>query len=173
SVYNSASGNALTARRWAPGERTVADFAGPAFGSDVPPSGSFNITENGTYTVYAADSAGLSAVQTIEITNIVTQAPTITLDYSPKTAVSTSVAITVATSVYNSASGNALNALRWAPGERTAADFAGPTFGTDVPSSASFSVTANDKYTVFALDAAGRSAVRTIEITNIVTQAPT
>ncbi|TNJ60683.1 S-layer homology domain-containing protein, partial [Paenibacillus hemerocallicola] len=76
-------------------------------------------------------------------------------------------------SVYNSASGNALTALRWALGERTAADFAGPTFGSDVPPSGSFSVTTNGKYTVFALDAVGHSAVRTIEITNIVNTPPT
>ncbi|TNJ52885.1 hypothetical protein FE784_40550, partial [Paenibacillus hemerocallicola] len=173
SVSNSASGNTLNALRWASGEKTTADFAVPTFGTDVPPSGSFSVTANGKYTVYAADSAGLSAVQTIEVSNIITLAPTITLDYSPKTAVSTGVAISASASVSNSASGNTLNALRWASGERTAADFAVPAFGTDVPPSGSFNITENGMYTVYAADSSGLSAVQTIEITNIVTQAPT
>ncbi|WP_176706868.1 cadherin-like beta sandwich domain-containing protein, partial [Paenibacillus hemerocallicola] len=126
------TGSALASLKWTAGVQDAVYFE--TAGTPVA-GGTFPASLNGSYTVYAQDAAGNSMVKTIDITNIVTQAPTITLDYSPKTAVSTGVAISASASVSSSASGNTLTALRWASGERATADFAVPSFGTDVPPS--------------------------------------
>ncbi|MFC5405349.1 S-layer homology domain-containing protein [Cohnella soli] len=74
SVAADGTGSALASLRWAPGDLTVGDFADPLFGTAVPVSNEISVTENGKYTVYAADSAGNKQSVSIAITNIV--APT-------------------------------------------------------------------------------------------------
>ncbi|SDD51224.1 Cadherin-like beta sandwich domain-containing protein [Paenibacillus sp. UNCCL117] len=173
SVYDDGAGNGLKVLKWAAGERTAADFSSPTFGTDVSPGGTFHVAANGTYTVYAADTAGNEQLQTITITNILTTKPTITLDYSPKTPVRTGVDVTVTASVYDHGAGNGLKVLKWAAGERTAADFSSPTFGTDVAAGGTFHVAENGTYTVYAVDTAGNEQLQTITIANIVTTKPT
>ncbi|OAS15523.1 S-layer homology domain-containing protein [Paenibacillus oryzisoli] len=167
-VYNTAAGNALTDLRWAKGEYAAVDFTSSSFGTGVPLSGIVRITQSGIYTVFAADSAGNKQVKTIEITNIITDAPEITLSYTPMTPVSTGVDLTVTAAVYNAAAGNALTDLRWAQGEHTDGDFAAPSFGTDVPLSGIIRITQNGTYTIFAADSVGNKQVKTINIANIV-----
>ncbi|GAA3411098.1 hypothetical protein GCM10020370_57920 [Paenibacillus hodogayensis] len=172
SVYGSGAGNRLAVLKWAAGERTETDFDSPSVGADVPPGGSFRVTSNGTYTVYAADAAGNRQVQTIEIANIVTERPTIALSAYPTSPVRTGVDVAVTASVYGSGTGNRLEVLKWAAGERSAVEMASPSVGSDVPAGSAFRVSANGMYTVYAADTAGNGEVRTIEIRNIVTEPP-
>ncbi|MFE5322342.1 S-layer homology domain-containing protein [Paenibacillus sp. NPDC056579] len=172
SVYDAGTGNTLAALKWAPGQLTASSFADPSFGTDVLDSRSFHVTQNGIYTVYAADTAGNSKVETITVSNIVTQLPALTLDYSPKSLVHSGVDVSVNASVYDAGTGNTLAALKWAPGQLTASSFADPSFGTDVLDSRSFHVAQNGIYTVYAADTAGNSKVETITVSNIVTQLP-
>ncbi|WP_066069611.1 GDSL-type esterase/lipase family protein [Neobacillus soli] len=55
------------------GEKTIADFA--TAGTDITDN-KFQVTENGTYTVYVRDSKGAKAVGTIKIDNIKDEDPT-------------------------------------------------------------------------------------------------
>ncbi|MFD0672815.1 S-layer homology domain-containing protein [Cohnella sp. GCM10027633] len=168
SANNEAGGNSLTALKWATGLLAAADFAAdPALGTDVLVSRSFHVATNGTYTVYAVDEAANAKVETVTIANIVTQPPTLALDYNPKGAGQARVDISVTASVYDAGIGNVLAELRWAEGARAASDFADPALGADVPAIGTFSVDKNATYTVFAADAAGNTRVETIVISNI------
>ncbi|MFC3800067.1 S-layer homology domain-containing protein [Cohnella sp. GCM10012308] len=171
-VAGDAAGNKIETLKWAAGSLEAADFGDPGVGTDVPSAGSFHVTANGTYTVYAVDTAGNERVEEIAIANIVSEAPSITLDYTPKTAVSDGVDITVSVAVADDAAGNKIEALKWAAGSLDAADFGDPDVGTDVPSSGSFHVSANGTYTVYAVDTAGNEQVEEIAIANIVSEAP-
>lgn len=168
SANNAGAGNTIERLRWAAGSLDAADFGDPDFGTDVPSSGFFHVGENGTYTVYAADTVGNERVEEIEIANIVNQAPALTLDYTPKTAAAGGVDITASAAVADDAAGNKIESLKWAAGSLDAADFDDPSVGTDVPSSGTFHVTANDTYTVYAADSAGNRKVQSIAIDNIV-----
>jgi hypothetical protein len=168
SVDNSA-GNAIHALKWAAGSHTAADFANPAFGTDMVGTASFHASTNGTYTVYAEDLAGNKKAETITIDNIVTQPPTLVLDYNPKGSGQAAVDISVTASVYDEGSGNTLTDLKWASGNLTIGEFANPAFGTDVPASGTFRVTTNGTYTAYAADAAGNRQVATVVISNIST----
>ncbi|MDR6878845.1 S-layer homology domain-containing protein [Bacillus sp. 3255] len=161
------TGNAIADLQWAEGARSAADFAAPGFGTAIPLTGSFHVTHNGTYTVYAIDMAGNQKVETITIANIVTQLPVIALDYTPKSIGVSSVTLTVTASVYEEGTGNTLNSLRWARGDLAISSFADPAFGTDVPASGLIPVTQNGKYTVYASDLAGNEQAVVIEITNM------
>jgi|GEM_PF-1391206 len=172
SVYNEGAGNKIERLRWAAGSLDAADFGSPDIGTDVPSSGSFHVSANGTYTVYAVDTAGNAQIAEIAIANIVNQAPNITLDYTPKTAAADGVDITVSAVVADDAAGNKIEVLKWAAGSLDAADFGSPDIGTDVPSSGSFHVSANGTYTVYAVDTAGNAQVAEIAIANIVSEAP-
>ncbi|WP_217596789.1 S-layer homology domain-containing protein [Cohnella sp. GbtcB17] len=172
SANNAGAGNKIEALKWAAGSLEAADFDDPAVGTDVPSSGKFHVTANGTYTVYAVDTAGNERVEEIAIANIVSGAPSITLDYTPKTAVADGVDIAVTATVADNAAGNKIEALKWAAGSLDSADFGDPAVGADVPSSGTFHVTANGTYTVYAVDTAGNERVEEIAIANIVSGAP-
>ncbi|MDR6555063.1 leucine-rich repeat protein [Paenibacillus qinlingensis] len=75
--------------------------------------------------------------------------------------------ISVTTSVYGVAAGNALKELRWLSGSLSEADFSGGTKGTDILASSQFAISANGDYTVYAVDAAGNETVKTITVTGI------
>ncbi|MDG0809840.1 S-layer homology domain-containing protein [Cohnella rhizosphaerae] len=167
-VADDAAGNKIEVLKWAAGSLNAADFGDPDVGTDVPSSGTFHVTANGTYTVYAVDTAGNERVEEIAIANIVSGAPSVTLDYTPKTAVSNGVDIAVTATVADDAAGNKIEALKWAAGALSVADFGDPGVGTDVPSSGTFHVTENGTYTVYAADTAGNRKVQSIGIDNIV-----
>ncbi|CAI6034664.1 S-layer homology domain-containing protein [Cohnella sp. JJ-181] len=173
SVNNEDAGNAIERLRWAEGSLTETDFDDPTVGTDVPSSGAFHVAANGTYTVYALDTAGNRRVEEIAIANIVNEAPTITLDHTPKTATADGVDVKVSAAAADDAAGNRIVTLKWAEGSLVVTDFDDPTVGTDVPSSGSFHVTANGTYTVYAVDTAGNRRVEEIAIANIVNEAPT
>ncbi|MBB6691464.1 S-layer homology domain-containing protein [Cohnella xylanilytica] len=171
-VTGADSGNSLEKLVWLAGSHTAADFAGGTAGTDILASGKFEATANGTYTVYARDAAGNEAVKEIAVTNIATDAPSLTLSHSPTGSTRGPVTVTVTATVTGADSGNSLEKLVWLAGSHTAADFAGGTAGTDILASGKFEATANGTYTVYARDAVGNESVKEIAITNIATDAP-
>ncbi|TBL73339.1 S-layer homology domain-containing protein [Paenibacillus thalictri] len=77
------SSNALAGLKWLPGDNAAAAFA--SAGTDILSAGTFTVTANGSYTVYAKDLAGNEAVKKIPVTNIVTPPDNSTI--SPSAAV--------------------------------------------------------------------------------------
>ncbi|MCU6708872.1 S-layer homology domain-containing protein [Paenibacillus sp. J5C_2022] len=73
SVYGQSAGNTLTELSWMRGSHSAAEFQGGADSSDILGANQFDVTVNGTYSVYAKDAAGNEAVTEITITNIVTR----------------------------------------------------------------------------------------------------
>ncbi|MCL2341587.1 MAG: hypothetical protein FWC53_00500, partial [Firmicutes bacterium] len=98
-------GNVIVEAKWASGTQTAAWFAGSgnALTGIVPSnptaSGTFLAPSNGVYTVYTKDDAGLTAVQTITISNIDKALPTIAVtSASSAAAKSQNITITAADS---------------------------------------------------------------------------
>lgn len=75
--------------------------------------------------------------------------------------------VSVSANVYGEASGNVLTALRWLPGNVSAAEFAGGTNGTDLMAASQFTVTANGDYTVYAQDGAGNETAKSFIVNGI------
>lgn len=61
--------------QWLAGEKTIEDFASVDVGTNITDN-KFEVTENGTYTVYVRDSKGARAVKSIKIENIKADDPT-------------------------------------------------------------------------------------------------
>lgn len=83
-----AAGNSLAKLSWMTGTRSVSEFANGSAGTSILASGTFEVTENGPYTVYARDAAGNEAVETITISSIsaspdIPSGPRTTFDTSP------------------------------------------------------------------------------------------
>ena len=152
---NASSG--IASVKWAAGNQGAPFFATDG---EAVVSNAFTVAANGTYTVYARDNAGNEAVETIAITNIDRNAPTIGLTADPTSATNGNVTVTVATTA-----SSGIASVKWAAGNQGAPFFA--TDGEAVVSNA-FTVTANGTYTVYARDNAGNEAVETITISNIV-----
>ncbi|MBP1994982.1 leucine-rich repeat domain-containing protein, partial [Paenibacillus eucommiae] len=148
--------------KWAAGNEGTAFFA---TGGEAIVGNEFIVTANGTYTVYARDNAGNEAVETIAISNIDRNVPTIDLTGSPTSSTNGNVTVTVAT--YAS---SGISELRWAAGNEGTAFFA--TGGEAIVGN-EFTVTANGTYTVYTRDNAGNEAVETIAISNIDRNVPT
>lgn len=164
------TGSGIEALKWAAGTHPASYFSGA--GTAVV-GGTFQADDNGAYTVYAIDEAGNETVETIAIGNIVSDLPSISLGHSPTGVTNAGVDVAVTASANNEAGGNALTALKWAPGVHAASAFAAdPSFGADVPAAGSFHVAANGTYTVYAADSIGNEKIETITIGNIVTQPP-
>ncbi|WP_284037292.1 GDSL-type esterase/lipase family protein [Neobacillus sp. 114] len=60
--------------QWLKGEKTIEDFAAVGTGTDISQN-QFQVTENGTYTVYIRDSKGAKAVKSITVSNIQKDTP--------------------------------------------------------------------------------------------------
>jgi len=67
----------IAVKKWTPYEKTTSYFQ--EWGTELTGT-SFEVTENGTYTVYAKDEKGNEAVKTITITNIDCTGPEITFE---------------------------------------------------------------------------------------------
>ncbi|TLS52023.1 hypothetical protein FE782_11640 [Paenibacillus antri] len=120
------------------------------------------VQENGMYTIVVTDAAGNTMSQSVGIGNIFRNPPSIALALSPDGQTYGAVKVIVAAEAIGS--GNMLTSVLWAPGELTVDAF--PTVGEAVFGSY-FEVTANGAYTVYAEDAAGNRAVRTVTVGNI------
>ena len=64
--------------KWARKEQSIEYFQ--TEGSRIGNNGSFSVSENGTYTIYAKDKAGNESIEVIEITNIDQEAPNIRIN---------------------------------------------------------------------------------------------
>ncbi|MED1562765.1 hypothetical protein AJ85_02095 [Alkalihalobacillus alcalophilus ATCC 27647 = CGMCC 1.3604] len=150
----------LVAMKWLQGEKEVADFAEAGHTIDLAEK-SFEVSENGTYTVYVKNSADVEAVQVIEVDNITEPAVEPELTLIPSTVEPTEGPITV--TVETDAD---VEALKWLSGELTVSDFAEAGQDIDLETKA-FQVTENGTYTVYLKDALGFEVVQSITINNI------
>ncbi|OBR67588.1 hypothetical protein A7K91_22145 [Paenibacillus oryzae] len=164
------AGNGLAGLRAAKGDRNAAYFIGGG-GEDVLDGSAFTADESGTYTVYARDAAGNETVKTVEITNIFKQAPELMLTPSPSAPTNGNVEVGIAATVAGESAGNGLAELRAAKGDQNAAYFIGGG-GENMLDESAFTADENGMYTVYARDAAGNETMETIELTNILRQAP-
>ncbi len=162
-VGTDGTNSAIDGVKWAAGSQVASFFAA---GGQTVTSGSFDVTANGTYTVYARDEAGNEAVETIAIGNIDRSVPTLNLTASPTTPTNGNVTVTVDAED----TGSGLSELKWAAGNEGAAFFA---TGGAVIAGDEFIVTVNGTYTVYARDNAGNHVVETITISNIDRSVPT
>lgn len=175
SVYASGSGNDLEELGWLPGSRDVSDFNGGVEGEALDPeavSPIFTVSENGSYTIYAKDTAGNEAVSVVTITNIIKTAPSLMLSSEPNTLTYAPVTVNVVATVHGADLGNTVAALAWLPGNHGTGDFAGGTNGTDMTGESTFAVSANGTYTVYVMDSVGNETVAEIQVTNIRTVPP-
>ncbi|WP_188998431.1 leucine-rich repeat protein [Paenibacillus nasutitermitis] len=152
----------ISVLKWIAGNEGTAFFA---TGGEGIVDNEFIVTSNGTYTAYARDSVGNEAVETITISNIDRNVPTIDLTANPTSSTNGNVTVTV--DVY---AASEISALKWAAGNEGTAFFA--TGGEAIVGN-EFTVTTNGTYTVYARDNAGNEAVETITISNIVRSSPT
>ncbi|RUS45135.1 S-layer homology domain-containing protein [Cohnella sp. AR92] len=151
-----AGGNRIDALRWADGVRNASYFA--TGGTDVLDDGEFEVTRNGTYTVYARDTADNEAIETITVSNIDKDGPTLTL--RPSTTEPTSGSVTVEVDASDS---SGIDEVRWSD--------EAPQMDSPWPSheviDGEFVVTENGTYTVIAFDKANNQTMRQIAIDNI------
>lgn len=156
-VATASSTSGIALKKWAAGSRSVSYFSSSG---TVLSGSSFNVSDNGTYTVFAKDEAGNEAVQTIEVSNIDETVPVITL--TPSTTAPTNQDVTINVSITDAGSG--VSVRKYAPGSQSIAYFA--TNGTNL-SGTTITATDNGTWTVYAKDNAGNEAVQTITINNI------
>ncbi len=156
---------------WMAGEKSELDFL-KLEDVNFLEGNSFEVTENGKYTVLAIFSEdGMErAIQTIEVSNIVppVENPTYTLDLSISPNEETEGPVTISIDT----KGMKPLSLMWMTGERTDLDFL-EVDKVNFLQSTSFEVTENGKYTVLAVFSQDGMArvVKTIEVTNIVSPA--
>lgn len=127
-------------------------------------NGVFQVATNGIYTVIAVDNTGNETMQQINITNILTTAPTVLLSPNTTQPTGNNVSVTVVATALGDS--NATNVVRWAEGKLPISFFHGGQ-SADITATLSFDVTTNGAYTVYVRDLAGNEAVEIIEINNI------
>ena len=153
----------LTALKWLPGELTEENFADAGNAIDLNTK-TFDIAENGTYTVYAKNSDELETVQTIVIENIIQPGDeVITISLTPSTTALTEGPVTISIDTDSAAD---LAILKWLEGERSIEDFTKSGNAIDLTKKA-FDITKNGTYTVYVKNSNGAEAVQTITVKNI------
>lgn len=156
-VANDNSDNDV-ALKWSEGRQAVSLFQN---GGGISFSDSFQVSQNGAYTVYVEDQAGNGFVETIEISSYDAVEPTILL--SIESDQPTNQSVTVTSNVYDRLSG--IEEVKWAVGDQPISYF--EQAGTELGGLSAFEAELNDIYTVYAKDRAGNAVVNKIEITNI------
>ncbi len=153
--------NTIVAKKWAKGSQNETYFE--TGGEDIQ-GDSFVVNENGTYTVFARDSAGNVSLETIEVSNIDMEAPVIKATPSKVDPVNTEIDVDVEVTENVSVA-----EVKWAAGNRAAAFFKD---GGTILEGESFVVSENGTYTIYARDTAGNESVHTVTINNIDMVAP-
>lgn len=156
------TGSGIAIQKWAEGEQDISYFEN---GGHTVEGNTIIAAKNQKYTWYAKDRAGNEAVQIIEITNIDTVPPTLTLEHTPTGWTAEAVQITAVTADDRSG----LKAVKWAEGAQNEAFFQN---GEGTEFSDSFPVIANGTYTVYAEDRAGNGIVQQITVSNLDTTPP-
>lgn len=126
----------------------------------------YDVTDNGTYTFKARDVSGNETTESIVVNSLDKIAPVINLNHTPTTTTGGNVTINVQVTDI----GAGVATIKWSEGNRDAQYFLNN--GT-VLTGNSFVVNDNGTYTVFAVDKAGNTTVKSIEITNILKAPPT
>ncbi|MEC1787311.1 immunoglobulin-like domain-containing protein [Schinkia azotoformans] len=140
-------------KKWAKGTLLPSDFA--TLGTELT-GPTFNVNENGTYTVYVKDNAGNESVGYVTVETITL--PSIQIELLP---LSTNDGTKVSVSIGHTSS--PIVEQKWLKGDRTKADFAngGNAFtGTD------FTISEEGIYTVYIKDASGNAVVKTFVYQN-------
>ncbi|MFX3636521.1 MAG: S-layer homology domain-containing protein [Candidatus Pristimantibacillus sp.] len=159
-------GNAIAQIKWSDGDRNEAYFA--TAGNQVANGGKFKVTTNGSYTIYAKDTAGNEAVKKIDIWNIVATKPVLSTVQSPDTPTKGPVDVTVIASAQGT--GNMITLIKWADGNRNESYFS--KRGSQIANGGKFTVSNNGIYTIYTRDKLGEEVVKTVNITNIMGTKP-
>lgn len=162
---------AITTAKWLPGEHVVADFADDGHNIDLETM-AFDVTENGTYSVYVQNEEGVEVVQTISVTNITTEEPDPTpapmfVTFNLSKTDPTDEPITIGVEVETEAD---VTTAKWLEGRKSLEDVRNN--GTDILDDMSFVVTKNGTYSVYVENSDGVEVLTTITITNIIPESP-
>ncbi len=153
----------ITKMKWLDGVKDVADFENDGETIDIDAS-TFEVSENGSYTVYVKNENDTEAVGTIDIANIETEEDTISIDLSSSPTEQTEGPVTIEV---DTDSETDLTALKWLQGEHDVDAFADNGEDIDLEEMA-FEVDENAVYTVFAENENGTQEVQNIAVTNII-----
>jgi len=154
------SGSGVKVKKWANGIITdPAEFVGTQFSGIL-----FDVNQSGDYTIYVEDNVGNITLETIHVSNVDHNTPTITLD-AEDTPTNENVTINV------SIDKNPVPIKQWAYGTHTKEDFRERNVGEDI-NGTTFEADQNGTYTVYVMDEAGNEAVQTIYVSNIDREAP-
>ncbi|RKP48890.1 S-layer homology domain-containing protein [Cohnella endophytica] len=169
------TGSGVAETKWAAGDLTAEAFAA---GGQALVNGSFTVTANGIYTVYAKDEIGNESVKTVEVYQIDKAKPTIRLETSLLGALPVKVTVTL------DGTGSRVWGAMWAPGERNAdyfdvhGEWLEPDSLCENPDDcfdewegidwesfkASFVAAAYGAYTLYVRDEAGNEQIQTINV---------
>ncbi len=145
------------------GARTAADFAAAAaapvvISLDSEGKGSFIVSTNNKYTVLVEDNAGNQSLLTMEVTNIDTVKPVLTLDYSV-----INQKATVTYIAKDDRSG--ISSVQYLKGKVTdPGSDKWKSSGKDVTKDGKFTVTSSGDYSVLAKDGAGNETIQVIKV---------
>ena len=120
----------------------------------------YQVTKNGTYTFVAVDNAGKTVTKSFTVSNIDTEAPSITVTETQNGDLSYNINVDVDSNTQN------VILQKWAKGEQTENYFYNA--GTEFKGSLLSNMAAG-KYTLFAEDIAGNKTVKAVSIGNYTT----
>lgn len=158
----------ITEAKWLPGEKTTEDFAEDGTGIDLEQM-FFDVTENGTYSVYVLNEDGVEVVSMITINNIIETSPEptpapIAVEFEFSKTDPTEEPITVTVHATSEAD---ITEVKWLEGRPSLDDIKenGHTLDLD---STSFVLTKNGTYSVYVQNSDGTEVLKTFTITNII-----
>lgn len=146
---------------WLKGNKDKDDFADGQGNNVDLDTKTFDVTENGLYTVYAVNEKGIETVNLFAVDNI---AFPVTLDVSQTPTEPTYNPVTVHVGAASEAD---IMALRWLPGEKNVLDFEDSAGNAIDLETSSFEVNENGTYTVYAVSSEGYAETVVLEVTNI------
>lgn len=120
-------------------------------------TGNFKVSQNGTYTILVTDKAGNQTLGLVNVSNIDTAAPTLSLDYK--------VMNQAATISYSANDKSGVKSVKYLKGSNVGIASDKWANSTDVTASTNFKVTSAGDYSVLVEDIAGN---KTIQVINIV-----
>lgn len=145
------------------GDKTAADFVEADKNQQsttiklASGKGSFKVSKSGKYTVLATDKAGNQSVTVLEVKNIDTTKPTLSLNYS--------VINQKATITYSAKdTGSGISSIKYLKGKVTDTASEKWESAKDVTKAGKFSVTSSGNYSVMAKDAAGNAVIQVINV---------
>jgi hypothetical protein len=149
--------NDIIVQKYALGQQQSTYFAND--GINITDS-TFEVSANGTYTVYAKDRAGNETVTLVSVSQLDQAAPTVQVNQSE--ANPTNNRVTIGVDAQDRESGIVLK--KWVKGNYEVNDFPAEAITL---TETFFHVTENGVYSIYVKDAVGNITVQTINITNI------